>query len=89
MRLTAAFVAALLALAAPTAGWAAPAAKWVPPRAADGHADLSGVWSNASVTKLTRLPGTKTLAIGEAEAKALAASNPMTRRLNSDSERTT
>ena len=88
MRLTAAFVAALLALAAPTAGWAAPAAKWVPPRAADGHADLSGVWSNASVTKLTRLPGTKTLAIGEAEAKALAASNPMTRRLNSDSERT-
>jgi hypothetical protein len=58
------------------------------PRAADGHADLSGVWSNASVTKLTRLPGTKTLTISEAEAKALGKSNPMVRRLDADAART-
>jgi hypothetical protein len=58
------------------------------PRAADGHADLSGVWSNASVTKLTRLPGTKTLVISEADAKALGESNPMVRRLDSDAQRT-
>ncbi len=58
------------------------------PRAADGHADLSGVWSNASVTKLTRLPGTKSLVIGEAEAKALGASNPMVKGLDADAERT-
>ena len=58
------------------------------PHAADGHADLSGVWSNASVTKLTRLPGTKTLVISEAEAKALGANNPMVKGLDADAERT-
>jgi len=88
MRPTAALLAALLALAAPAAAWAAPAAKWVAPRAADGHADLSGVWSNASVTKLTRLPGTHTLTISEAEAKALGKSNPVVRRLDADAEAT-
>ncbi len=54
------------------------------PRAGDGHPDLSGVWSNASVTHLTRMPGTSKLVIGEVEAKALLKSNPMLRRLDAD-----
>ena len=58
------------------------------PRAADGHADLSGVWSNASITKLTRLPGTKSLTISAAEAKALGENNPMLKRLDADAEAT-
>jgi hypothetical protein len=88
MRRTAALLAALLALAVPADLWAAPAAKWVAPRAADGHPDLSGVWSNASVTKLTRLPGTKSLTISAAEADALGKSNPMTRRAEADAKAT-
>jgi len=67
---------------------AAPAGPWTPPRAADGHADLSGVWSNASVTKLTRLPGTTTLVVSAAEARTLGQANPMVRRLDADARRT-
>ena len=84
MRLPELLVALLLGA---TAAVAATPPKPVP-RAADGHADLSGVWSNASITKLTRLPGTKSLVIGEAEAKALGANNPMIKRLDADAERT-
>ncbi|HEX4711932.1 hypothetical protein [Phenylobacterium sp.] len=69
---------------APAADASAAAAKWSPPRAADGRPDLSGVWSNASVTKLTRPPGQTRLSLSEAEAKAMAASNPLVRRLDAD-----
>jgi hypothetical protein len=72
--------AALLAFAASPAA----AASWTPPRAADGHADLSGVWSNASVTHLSRPPGMSRLVISEAEAKAYAKSNPQVMRLEAD-----
>ncbi|MFI4965046.1 MAG: hypothetical protein ACHP9T_06730 [Caulobacterales bacterium] len=70
-----------LALAAAAA--AAPAG-WSPPRAADGHPDLSGVWSNASVTHLTRPPGMARPVLSEAEAKAYAKSNPQVMRLDAD-----
>ncbi|WP_372784366.1 hypothetical protein [Phenylobacterium sp.] len=75
--------AALLALGSAAA--AAPAA-WSPPRAADGHPDLSGVWSNASLTKLTRAPGVAKLALTGAEAAAFAKSNPQVRRLDADAK---
>jgi len=84
MRLTELLVALLLGA---TAAVAATPPQPVP-RAADGHADLSGVWSNASITKLTRLPGTRSLTISEAEAKSLGANNPLVRRLDADAERT-
>ena len=39
---------------APAGTQASNAARWTPPRAADGHADLSGVWANNAVTPLER-----------------------------------
>ncbi len=51
-------------------------------RTAWGAPDLEGVWSNASMTKLTRSPTTR-LTLTEAEAKALAASS--NRGLDADS----
>ena len=65
-RLLMALTAALLAsssIAAQTAAPSGPAAttavkqgthKFTPPRAADGHADLQGIWSNAIITPLER-----------------------------------
>ena len=49
------FAAVVLALGALAATAALPsAAPWVAPRAADGHADLSGLWENNSATPLER-----------------------------------
>jgi len=45
---------ASLAAQAPAGTQASKAAKWTPPRAADGHADLSGVWANNAVAPLER-----------------------------------
>ena len=73
-----------LILAAALMGLASSAAAEAVPRAADGHADLSGVWSNASVTHLTRPPGQSTLTVSEAEAKAFAKSSPLVARQERD-----
>ncbi len=50
---------------------AAPAMAQVP-RTRDGKPDLTGNWTNASVTPLTRAPTIKTLVVGEEEAKRIA-----------------
>jgi hypothetical protein len=77
---------AVLALAAPAAAQSPSTAKAAAasPRAADGHPDLSGVWTNASLTHLTRPPGVAKLSMTRTEAEAYAKSNPMVRRLDSD-----
>jgi hypothetical protein len=46
-----------------------------PPRTPDGKPDLQGVWSNQSLTNLSRTPNMK-LAVTKAEADDLVASNP-------------
>ncbi|WP_309604177.1 hypothetical protein [Phenylobacterium sp.] len=70
----------LLGAGAAAAAASAPTLK----RTADGHPDFSGVWTNASVTKLTRPPGVAQLTITAAEAQARARSNPMVRNLEAD-----
>jgi hypothetical protein len=74
----------LLAMLLAPAASAAPAKPFSPPRAADGHPNLSGAWSNASVTKLTRASGMTKLALTAAEAKKLATADPMVRRQSAD-----
>lgn len=71
------------ALACAGPGFAAP--NDVLPRAADGRPDLSGVWSNASVTNLVRPPGVAELAVTRDEAEALVKANPFMRLIEADS----
>jgi hypothetical protein len=54
------------------------------PRAADGHPDLSGVWSNASITRLNRMPGADKLVVDAAAAQALAKRDVLVRRAESE-----
>jgi hypothetical protein len=66
----------LVLLLSATPAVAADTAKWRVPRTADGHPDLQGVWTNATITPLERPKefGDR-LVIGEAEAKAIEAQN--------------
>jgi len=65
MKLVAAAGAALLMLAASPVALAQ--AAYTPPKTSWGVPDLQGVWSNASITKLTRMAGTNTLVLTPAQ----------------------
>jgi hypothetical protein len=54
--------------------------------AADGHPDLSGVWTNASVTHLQRMPGVGKLVLSPAEGAAVEKSDGMNRRIETDEQ---
>jgi hypothetical protein len=75
MRDCTAIVLSLLLLPALTLS-AEPASKWQVPRTADGHPDLQGMWTNATITPLERPKefGDR-LVISDAEAKRLEAEN--------------
>ncbi len=67
------------ALTATTSAQAAPDKPWSPPRTSYGKPDLTGVWSNASVTNLTRSPGVSKLVVDQTEAAKLAKDSPFER----------
>jgi hypothetical protein len=71
-----AIVAALCVSQAATAQSTPPPRGWKAPRTADGHPDLQGVWTNATITPLERPTefGDR-LVITEAEAKAIESQN--------------
>jgi hypothetical protein len=58
-------ILALMALGAPALAQV--------PRASDGKPDMTGIWTNASLTPLSRAQGQKSLVVNEEEAKKIAA----------------
>ncbi len=79
MRIQAAFLIGLLAVAAPLFG------QRTLPRTPDGHPDLQGVWTNATITPVERPPefaGKATLS--DAEAKAFEDKDNQSNTLDSD-----
>lgn len=48
---------------------------YVPPKTAFGHPDLQGVWTNQSITGLTRPPGITSLVVSDDEAAKIVAND--------------
>ena len=77
--------ASALALAV-TLALAAPATAQPAPRSARGYPDFTGNWTNVSLTKLERPSAFKGPTLPEAEAKRLAANDPLKRAAEVDSQ---
>jgi hypothetical protein len=93
MRLGVSTIAMAGALALAGAGDAAPAQAAKPqappkaapaPRTSYGKPDLTGVWTNASVTQLTRPPSVGKLVVDKPQADALAKANPFVKLIDSE-----
>src|SRR4051794_25103546 len=83
IRILALACASSLAIAA-VAQASPPAKPYSPPRTSYGKPDLNGVWTNASVTQLTRPPSVKNLVVDKAEADRLAKENPFVKLIESE-----
>jgi hypothetical protein len=70
-----AFAALLLAVLTASPALAQTNSTYVAPRTAFGQPDLQGVWTNQSLTGLTRPPGVTALIVSDAEAQRLARQN--------------
>jgi hypothetical protein len=68
-------IPSLLASAALSLALSATAQSYAPPRTPDGKPDLQGVWSNQSLTNLSRTPNMK-LVVSKDEEKDLIKDNP-------------
>jgi len=68
---------ALVALGAIAAAMPAMAQAADAPRTKDGHSDLSGIWTNANLTPVSRPRGQTKLVVSEAEAKQIATNTPI------------
>ena len=73
-----------LVLLVVTLAGSVPAIAQPAPRTASGRLDLSGTWSNASLTWLERPASLKGPTLSEAEAKARAAADPLKRAAERD-----
>jgi hypothetical protein len=65
------------------------AAGYVAPRLAIGQPDISGVWSNASNTRMTRQPKFKSLILNDAEAEEARKNDPSNIRQATDDNQKT
>lgn len=69
--LAAAILAASLVFSqTPSTRTATPGKTWVPPRTPDGHPDLQGVWTNATITPFERPSSLSGHVLSDAEVKA-------------------
>ncbi len=83
------FVALAVGLGGSLAGMANAQAAYTAPRAADGHPDLQGTWTNASITTLERADRYKGTVLAPAEVEKATSEHPqIVRMVTEDSANT-